>query len=953
MTVLQPAKRFSLFDIDVERSVTISPEGMSCQSSVLLQELCGDISAMIETGVQDAALSHPSFVCYDASKRPLVIQSQTQWENHGLEVCLFVPLWMAMDSSLHAQYINEKGSSQAISSFVASVSGVGAAMSGSKCGGALRSGDGGEMRSGGDQLNEGGGELNEGDELNDKTKTIFLLTNTQSIQFQGTETNWSSPIDMASFTSTGLSQMVTMTDFLPSAEKPIFEHSLSIHSVATPPPFRHSLMIVVNEAHHLLNNSDVKIEVKQMCKKYDSIIACDPHSLQELPFVYGVPRLFKIRCMSDDYDWSTSSILIGFKHVTKPVKEEKLVYCKSRSTNERRFLQVTTEYLPDGCVNLVVNNSAYNPSNLPVVIMNHSVFTILAQQLSDDKTFFDAWDIPSFHTSGFYWEDEQARHSVSLYFYNSDLRQSLLPGAEGNPMLYHAVVPCDQSRYKAVFEIATHDRDKTRCVLEVHMEQLKSVLLISIKGNSSLSPTADQPLARATAASRVASKRTRRFSISVLGIQATLINTTGCDIACASAQQLVLNAALGSQQDISFTLHSFQVDNQLLNAQYSTVLWFAGEKDKDVLSLHFIAENQNIEDLGQCRVVTDLSLHVEPIRVVLESALLKQILRLVKELRGADGRDRIIYSFLSIPNAEHISLPEYVAWVESLQLAQLHERNPPVVVNEGSQSTAPPHDLNEEKRVYLKSVTISALQLSISLAIGETFRSSFYDYYTLKDGHVLLPPVCIRDEEAKTVDGMMAKLKSVYLRAFFFQLHNILLYARWLAAPQRCIAFFIQDLKTFVNALYLASGEYNVVKRSAMVVAGTSSFLKCCLTNLLVMQVDVAMSCLSLGYKAMQMGRRVLRRYWRWGYVTNYSPFLPIHKKSRNWFMLGVGTSLHRGLIWLSRLNPLRPFGYCLHHLDQFRQSVETEPRRFERCKAPNVSIRGVVLVVFWRVFES
>ena len=953
MTVLQPAKRLSLFDIDVERSVTISPEGMSCQSSVLLQELCGDISAMIETGVQDAALSHPSFVCYDASKRPLVIQSQTQWENHGLEVCLFVPLWMAMDSSLHAQYINEKGSSQAISSFVASVSGVGAAMSGSKCGGALRGGDGDEMRSGGDQLNEGGGELNEGDELNDKTKTIFLLTNTQSIQFQGTETNWSSPIDMASFTSTGLSQMVTMTDFLPSAEKPIFEHSLSIHSVATPPPFRHSLMIVVNEAHHLLNNSDVKIEVKQMCKKYDSIIACDPHSLQELPFVYGVPRLFKIRCMSDDYDWSTSSILIGFKHVTKPVKEEKLVYCKSRSTNERRFLQVTTEYLPDGCVNLVVNNSAYNPSNLPVVIMNHSVFTILAQQLSDDKTFFDAWDIPSFHTSGFYWEDEQARHSVSLYFYNSDLRQSLLPGAEGNPMLYHAVVPCDQSRYKAVFEIATHDRDKTRCVLEVHMEQLKSVLLISIKGNSSLSPTADQPLARATAASRVASKRTRRFSISVLGIQATLINTTGCDIACASAQQLVLNAALGSQQDISFTLHSFQVDNQLLNAQYSTVLWFAGEKDKDVLSLHFIAENQNIEDLGQCRVVTDLSLHVEPIRVVLESALLKQILRLVKELRGADGRDRIIYSFLSIPNAEHISLPEYVAWVESLQLAQLHERNPPVVVNEGSQSTAPPHDLNEEKRVYLKSVTISALQLSISLAIGETFRSSFYDYYTLKDGHVLLPPVCIRDEEAKTVDGMLAKLKSIYLRAFFFQLHNILLYARWLAAPQRCIAFFIQDLKTFVNALYLASGEYNVVRRSAMVVAGTSSFLKCCLTNLLVMQVDVAMSCLSLGYKAMQMGRRVLRRYWRWGYVTNYSPFLPIHKKSRNWFMLGMGTSLHRGMIWLSRLNPLRPLGYCLHHLDQFRQSVETEPRRFERCKAPNVSIRGVVLVVFWRMFES
>lgn len=90
-------------------------------------------------------------------------------------------------------------------------------------------------------------------------------------------------------------------------------------------------MLVVNDSHHLLNNSDVAIEVKQVCKKYDSIL-CAPHSLQELPFVYGVPRLFRIRCVTDDYDWSTSSILIGYKHVTKPTKEEKVVYCKNRRT---------------------------------------------------------------------------------------------------------------------------------------------------------------------------------------------------------------------------------------------------------------------------------------------------------------------------------------------------------------------------------------------------------------------------------------------------------------------------------------------------------------------------------------------------------------------------------------------------------------------------------------------
>lgn len=253
--------------------------------------------------------------------------------------------------------------------------------------------------------------------------------------------------------------------------------------------------------------------------------------------------------------------------------------------------------------------------------------------------------------------------------------------------------------------------------------------------------------------------------------------------------------------------------------------------------------------------------------------------------------------------------------------------------------------LSEEKRVYVKSVEVSTLQVAFSLAFGDVFRSRAYDYYLLKDGHVLLPAVTMREDEPRTVGTLLARLKTVYARAFLFQLHNVFFYARSLAAPQRFVSALVRDLKAFADALYHASGESNVIRAASQTLACSSTFAQECLTNLLVLQVDVVMSALSWGYMGLQLAHRLFGGRWKRGYVTKYSPFLLNHKKSRNWVAMALRAMANRAVGLLSRMNLLVPVEYCLHHLDAFRKTVECEPRRFERCKPPNVSIRGVVLV--------
>ena len=369
-----------------------------------------------------------------------------------------------------------------------------------------------------------------------------------------------------------------------------------------------------------------------------------------------------------------------------------------------------------------------------------------------------------------------------------------------------------------------------------------------------------------------------------------------------------------------------------------------------MLALRLVSETQTLEDFGHCLVVTALKLHVEPVHLVLEGGLLRQLLRLLRQLKQADGRTAVGDS-LAVPSAARASVAAYARWAETLQRTRLHERNPPVLLSNASTadttSTAEPtmRSLSEEKRVYVKSVEVSTLQVAFSLAFGDVFRSRAYDYYLLKDGHVLLPAVTMREDEPRTVGTLLARLKTVYARAFLFQLHNVFFYARSLAAPQRFVSALVRDLKAFADALYHASGESNVIRAASQTLACSSTFAQECLTNLLVLQVDVVMSALSWGYMGLQLAHRLLGGRWKRGYVTKYSPFLLNHKKSRNWVAMALRAMTNRAVGLLSRMNLLVPVEYCLHHLDIFRKTVECEPRRFERCKPPNVSIRGVVLV--------
>ena len=255
------------------------------------------------------------------------------------------------------------------------------------------------------------------------------------------------------------------------------------------------------------------------------------------------------------------------------------------------------------------------------------------------------------------------------------------------------------------------------------------------------------------------------------------------------------------------------------------------------------------------------------------------------------------------------------------------------------------HSLSEARRVYVKRIDVSTLQVTFSLAFGDVFQSHAYDYYLLKDGHILLPAVTMHEEEMQTVRTLLARLKTVYLRAFLLQLHNMLFYARSLAAPQHFVTTLVSDLKAFADALYHASGESNLLRSASQMLASSIAFARGCLANLLVLHVDVVMSLLSWGYMGLQLAHRVCGSHWARGYITTYSPFLLTHKQSRNWLALSLRALWNKGLRLLSRANLLRPAEYCLHTLDAFRKTVESEPRRLERCKPPNVSIRGVVLV--------
>ena len=253
-----------------------------------------------------------------------------------------------------------------------------------------------------------------------------------------------------------------------------------------------------------------------------------------------------------------------------------------------------------------------------------------------------------------------------------------------------------------------------------------------------------------------------------------------------------------------------------------------------------------IEEIGHCKLLSSIDLHLLPVHVCVESNLLLTCLQLYQSWDTVNNPERVGRRQLQLPSTVR-SLLSYVDWVVHHAEKEIRNRNPPTPLSAMISKPLSRVQLYEEsKHTRIQSFKISSVNLSISLALGSQFMSSSYDYFTIQDLKCVFPQISMDERYPRRISYVLSQLLSTYRKSLLFSLLFIGLESKTSGNLYRFVSSFYQNIKTLGDNVITALS--NRTLSLVRVISYVSEYIDAQIVNASLSVIDAVMGFTSWLY---------------------------------------------------------------------------------------------------------
>lgn len=911
---MQSGSQLSLYDMDFQKELCVTPLRYETKNSLSLQELCGTAIQALESNqyVKNDEVKM-CFECVDKNNNTVWLNCLLHWENDALQLCFYVPYWIV---NLTGDPIQFKSSIKETTCLIPN------------------------------QLNYSIAEKTRfvnnmpvfGLEwLCKNEEEILLLNHDDTLLLRGIHTFWSSSIN---YKSLSISREVALTDRSSLLHTNSFIYHYIMESSHHSSIYSNTKVLSLVNQFCIYNNTTIPIEFKQVDCPDDFRTILSPFEVKPIQLYTGTQPSIVIRLLNTKSYWSYSSIPIVSDATKK--KDTLLLYCKDTVENHRHFFEVTIDYQYNGCVNYVINESTFDENNLPVIFNNHTIFPITLQQKDCD----DTWDCPPFKIIPLYWGNAAKKHFLQLRIFNRGITN-----IDTSIPLYDYMLNCNQSKNRIVIRFNNPSTTQV-CALSINVELLKNKLFISVKHRSTSFLTSLPTVSegRYTEVLPRSEQTTFHLEVKVPSVHMSLLSISGIDLFCLNFNDMLVQMKLDDRKDLSCAIQDIQMDNQLVQSHYPTVLSIRGTPKKPSLYIHCALQEEDSVEFGNCLFVSIMEVDLQPIHIVLESIFVDHCLALLKELRSSSEATVIMHYDHYKPQ----TVCEYMNWLRNHRNQFITAYPYSEIVRTSSPIISHRQIYEESKHIRVKKIVLSDIDIHTSLSLGTVFSSWYYDYYSFQDLPIHFPSVLLQEKYPRRISYVMSQLKSVYLRSSFIQFLRIIGSFKLIGNPTRVLTDFKDSFQTLFSECLSSITNNQPLLAIPMVINSLTNYIDRNLNSLSLVFVDSISSLLSSATMFFQLLHSSTRSYIYHGEVTQYSPYIHTHKKGYHYipYLLRQGRSLLiHALYHVSLLS--YPLQYLLKELQDFGSTLHSSSISKQRVKSPNISIGGIMMVSVHSIYNS
>lgn len=881
-TQLTSLESYPFYDHWSDRILALAPAHMRCDTSLSIRTLAGVWNIWLEHNqiVTESEYSECNIECSDYDGNPLSLTCRCEWFNGGITINVCVPFWFQIESDLpllfHCFTNKEKETEVCNQHF-------------------------------------------------EQSKKLLLLDSTHPFLTISTPTsNASPPIPLRSLSQANQTRSVTLTDRWRFGHPLRHSHSLLITSVSAPPSVPMTHILLLTSRIQILNNTTLHLEILQEGAPDSESLILPSHALIPLSLIHGCPQSFRLRLLNGSGVWSTS--LIHLSDIRRSSSHDKLLYVRTL-TNEMEFLLVHVNSRNSGTLDIVIDHSKYGGTDLPVVIVNQTLYPLRVKQHAVPQA--DMWFIAPYSSSSFFWADADWKHVIDVDVFP--------PHSRGNGAYQsHLKLDCTTSRTRIHLHVHDSEHDQ---ILAGSIEVLRSVVFVNLK----YLPVEDSKHTQTLLSSETTVSRPLRLELHIPAVHITLLTAQGCDLICVSGTQLCLRVCRNRQTDFQLSLTSLEVSNQLLEAKYpkvlvmkSTVSTEEQAKPRCLILRCTVCEGNSV-DYGHCILLSNVECDLAPITLILERCLLNHLTRLQSVSHVLSETEFVRQQLPTSIPAYLQALHEYsVKWYENHYPVQ-PRASPDSVMRSRSQ-------LYEESRhIRLQRLRISSISITLSLAFIPT-QISTCQLFTLDSLCVSLHPITIAETYPRRISHVRNLLIHSYMRALFIQFPVLCLSLRSLGAPATFVHTLLNNIKRFAVDLVRASNQPSLFARLQHTVEAITCYLDHNFVNLTIVVLNVVTSWLESLTMVFSVMHSSIQSRLLHGSISSFSPFIP--SSHRGYSLKPILHQTQRFLLRLifpfTRLT--LPLQKLLTNLQSIRSVLEGSSSSYLRSRAPNVSVSGIVL---------
>lgn len=904
---LPPGGKLPLYDMDFSRYIKVTPFRYETKNTLSLKELCEDgVQALENRSYMKVDEVKTCFDCVDKNHNSLSLNCNIHWEKGALQLCFFVPYWLVNLTNDPLQFrssIREtvcylpNQMNFAIAEKTRDVHGV---------------------------------PVHGLEWLCENSEEILLMNHDDSLLIRGEHTFWSSSINYKSLYPEQ-SRPITLTEKSSLFSSNHFTYHYMLECSQYSSIYCNTRVLTLVNRYCIYNNTQIPLEFKQSDAADSSRVLLHPFQVQALQLCSRYKPEVVIRGLNKKYAWSYTSIVITGNH-TKT--ESFLLYCKELDSTNRLFLEVVIDCQHNGCVNFVINETPYDENNLPVIFNNHTIFPITIHQ----KDCCDRWTCPPFKIIPFFWGDLAKNRSLQLHIYNHGNTNN-----DTSIPLMDYLVNCSQSKNRMIVKFAHPETGQT-CSLIVNVELLKNKLLVSIKHYSSGSHSSFVTSYEGQYTRALVPKEHMgiHVELKVPSVHMTLLNTNGTDVFCLNLNTLVLQMKMEQRKDFSLSIQSLQLDDQLVQCHYPTVLLSRGTSKQPAVYLHCALQEEDTAEYGNCMIVSLIEVNIQPLSCVIEGLFIEECIKLLRDIQKSTEATAII----SYNSQNPQSLSEYVEWMQDHR-NQFVCAYPYTEVTHATKPIISHRQIYEEsKHTRVKKIVISSLELNLSLSVGSVFSSWIYDFYTLQDIPLVLSPVLLQEKYPRRFSYVMSQLKSLYLRSAVRQIPRVLGSLKAIGNPTRVVNELASNLHSLFSDCLNTFTYHSLVYSIPLLVDNVIHYVDRNLTSFSLVIVDSAFSLLSSVTMFFQFLLSLSKPYVYHGEITQISPYIQNPKKGYHFipFLYKQGRSLILQSLYHISLASY-PLQWLCKNLQDFRSYLSSSSGSVQRVKSPNVSVGGILTV--------